>query len=193
MSSAVGEQAGTARSVEVAVGGMTCAACASRVERKLNKLDGVTASVNYATEKAAVTAPEAVSVDDLITTVEKAGYQAEVIEPDRAAADPDRGRVQYLWRRLVVALLLGAPLADLSITTALVPSLRFPGWQWVLLAMTVPVATWCAWPFHRQALVNARHGSSSMDTLVSLGIVAASGWSVYTIFAHGAATAGSGG
>lgn len=197
MSSAVGESTDTpaeaVRSVEMAVGGMTCAACASRVERKLNKLDGVTASVNYATEKAAVEASGAVSVADLVAEVERTGYQAEVIEPDRPAADPDQGRVRYLWRRLVVALLLGAPLADLSITTALVPSLRFTGWQWVLLAMTVPVATWCAWPFHRQALVNARHGSSSMDTLVSLGIVAASCWSVYTIFAHGASTGGSGG
>jgi len=196
MSSAVEESAEvSARSVELAVGGMTCAACANRVERKLNKLDGVSASLNYATEKAAVSAPDSVAVDELVATVEKAGYEAELIEPERskATADPDQGRVQYLWRRLVVALLLGAPLADLSITTALVPSLRFPGWQWVLLAMTVPVATWCAWPFHRQALVNARHGASSMDTLVSLGITAASGWSVYTIFAHEAPTSASGG
>ncbi|GAA4827120.1 heavy metal translocating P-type ATPase [Saccharopolyspora rosea] len=184
-----GTSIGGTRAVELAVGGMTCAACAARVERKLNKLDGVTARVNYATEKAAVEAPPGVGVDALIAEVERAGYRAELVEPGGPGAEPDDGQVRYLWRRLVVALLLGAPLADLSITMALVPSLRFPGWQWLLLAMTVPVATWCAWPFHRKALVNARHGTSSMDTLVSLGIIAASCWSVYTIFAHGEASA----
>ncbi len=181
-----------ASSVELAVSGMTCASCAARVERKLNKLDGVTASVNFATEKAAVEAPDGVDAEQLIAVVERLGYQAALIEPAKPTTEEpggDAGQVRYLWRRLVVALLLGAPLGDLSITFALVPSLRFTGWQWLLLAMTLPVATWCAWPFHRQALVNARHGASSMDTLVSLGIVAASGWSVYTIFVHGSAAA----
>ena len=107
--------------------------------------------------------------------MEKAGYGAALVERARAGGTEDR--VRDLWRRLVVALLLGVPVADLSITLVLVPSLRFPGWQWVLLAMTLPVVTWCAWPFHRKALVAARHGASSMDTLVSLGVITAAGWS----------------
>ncbi len=180
------------RAVELAVGGMTCAACAARVQRQLNKLDGVSASVNYATEKASVRAPDSVSVQDLVAQIERAGYQATPVEPARPT-EPDGDGVRYLWRRLVVALLLGTPMADLSITLVLVPSLRFPGWTWLLLALTVPVATWCAWPFHRRALAAARHGGSSMDTLVSLGIVAASGWSIYTIFAHSGAGHADGG
>ncbi|WP_116201812.1 heavy metal translocating P-type ATPase [Amycolatopsis circi] len=174
-----------AEPVELAIGGMTCAACAARVERKLNKLEGVTATVNYATEHASVALAAPVPVRRLIDQVESAGYQAREITRDDDAGDrPDR--VRALWRRLVVALLAGVPLADLSITLALVPSLRFPGWQWVLLALTVPVVTWCAWPFHAKALRAARHGTGSMDTLVSLGVVAASGWSVYTMFARSA-------
>ncbi|GIL28072.1 heavy metal translocating P-type ATPase [Actinocatenispora comari] len=171
------------RSVELAVGGMTCAACAARVERRLNKLPGVTASVNYATEKAAVQAPPELPVAALVAEVERAGYQARPVrraEPER----PD-DRVRSLWRRLAVALLIGVPLADLSLTMVLAPSLRFPGWQWVVAALTLPVVTWCAWPFHRKAVTAARHGTSSMDTLVSLGIVAASAWSLYTIFRTG--------
>jgi P-type Cu+ transporter len=190
MSASTGERADL-QSLELAVSGMTCAACATRVERKLNKLDGVRASVNFATEKAAVEVPGGIGVEDLIGVVERAGYEAELVEPETAGETED-GQVRYLWRRLVVALLLGAPLADLSITMALVPSLRFAGWQWVLLAMTAPVVTWCAWPFHRKALVNARHGSSSMDTLVSLGIAAATCWSVYTMFAHAQAASADG-
>ncbi|HEX3791644.1 MAG TPA: heavy metal translocating P-type ATPase [Pseudonocardiaceae bacterium] len=174
--------------VELAIGGMTCAACAARVERKLNKLDGVTATVNLATEKATVRAP-GIPVADLIGQVERAGYQAALIEPAAPApADPDADRVRSLWHRLVVALLLGGPAGDLSITLALVPSLRFPGWQWLLLVLAAPVVTWCAWPFHRKALAGARHGTSSMDTLVSLGIIAATGWSLYTVFGTDAAS-----
>ncbi|HEX7660554.1 MAG TPA: cation-translocating P-type ATPase, partial [Pseudonocardiaceae bacterium] len=176
------------RSVDLVIGGMTCAACAARVERKLNKLDGVTATVNYATEKATVHLPLGMPVADVVTRVEQTGYTAHPVVPakpdDGSASDADR--VRMLWRRLVVALLLGAPAGDLSLTLALVPSLRFPGWQWLLLAMTLPVVAWCAWPFHRKAAIGLRHGSSSMDTLVSLGILAASGWSLYTIFANGA-------
>jgi Cu+-exporting ATPase len=171
-----------ARSLELVIGGMTCAACAARVQRKLNKLDGVSATVNYATEHATVTLAEPMDVDRLVGQVESAGYTAQLIEPDTDAGDAGPERVRALWRRLVVALLVGAPLADLSVTLALVPSLRFSGWQWVLLAMTLPVVTWCAWPFHRKAFTAARHGTSSMDTLVSLGIIAAACWSVYTIF-----------
>ena len=170
------------RTVELAVRGMTCATCAARIERRLNKLDGVSATVNFATETASVRAPAGVRVADLLDQVRRAGYEATPLPPRRLTGEPDEQRVRYLWRRLVVALLLGTPMADLSITLVLVPSLRFPGWRWVLLVLMAPVATWCAWPFHRKALAGARHGATSMDTLVSLGVVAASGWSVYTIF-----------
>jgi cation-transporting P-type ATPase A/B/Cu+-exporting ATPase len=173
------------RSIELSIGGMTCAACAARVERKLNKLDGVRASVNYATEKASVQATSGVALAELIAHVERAGYRAAPIEPEAPAPEEaSDARVRYLLRRLVVALLLGVPLGDLSMTVVLLPSSRFIGWQWVLLALTLPVVTWCAWPFHRNAAVNARHGSTSMDTLVSLGITAATCWSVYTMFFH---------
>jgi P-type Cu+ transporter len=118
--------------------------------------------------------------------VERAGYRAALIQPDQPAQDElTDAPVRYLLRRLVVALLLGVPLGDLSMVMVFLPSSRFTGWQWVLLAMTLPVVTWCAWPFHRKAVVAARHGSTSMDALVSLGITAASCWSVYTIFFNG--------
>jgi Cu+-exporting ATPase len=162
--------------LELSVTGMTCAACAARVQKQLGKLDGVSATVNLATEKATVQLAAPMPVGTLIAQIEKAGYGASVV------ASPKEDRVRDLWRRLVVALLVGVPLADLSITLVLVPSLRFPGWQWVLLAMTLPVVTWCAWPFHRKAVVAARHGGSSMDTLVSLGVTAAAVWSIFTIF-----------
>jgi cation-transporting P-type ATPase A/B/Cu+-exporting ATPase len=181
--SSVGESPPMSRTVELAVGGMTCAACAARVERKLNKLDGVRATVNLATEKATVDYPAAIEVDRLIAEVEKAGYQARRHEPEATDdAKAEAATVKSLWHRLVVALLLTAPVGDLSITLALVPALRFPGWQWLLLVLTIPVATWCAWPFHRVALRNARHLSTSMDTLVSVGITASVIWSIYTIF-----------
>jgi cation-transporting P-type ATPase A/B/Cu+-exporting ATPase len=178
--------------LEFAIGGMTCAACAARVERKLNKLDGVTATVNLATEKASVRVLRPIEAAEIVTQVANAGYTAELIEPDRPAPDDtaDERHVRYLWRRLIVALLLAAPLGDLSITLALVPSLRFTGWQWVLLAMTIPVVGWSAWPFHRAALVNLRHRSASMDTLVSMGVTAATCWSIYTIFFNSQAGAG---
>jgi cation-transporting P-type ATPase A/B/Cu+-exporting ATPase len=183
----------TGTELEFTIGGMTCASCAARVERKLNKLDGITATVNFATEKASVHAARHVEPAELITTVRNAGYTAELVEPDQPlpAEDTDDRQVRSLWRRLVLALLLAAPLGDLSITLALVPSLRFTGWQWVLLAMTIPVVCWAAWPFHRAALVNLRHRSASMDTLVSMGITAATVWSIYTIFFN--STAGAGG
>jgi Cu+-exporting ATPase len=170
--------------LEFAIGGMTCAACAARVQRKLNKLDGVDATVNLATEKASVRVAVPIDTATLIAQVTGAGYTATLIEADQPAPgdEQDERHVRYLWRRLIVALLLAAPLGDLSITLALVPSLRFTGWQWVLLAMTIPVVGWSAWPFHRAALVNLRHRSASMDTLVSMGITAATCWSIYTIF-----------
>ena len=171
--------------VRLAVGGMTCAACAARVQRQLNKLVGVSAQVSYATEIALVQAPVDLPVAALIAQVDKAGYRAAVMTADSEDVfSGNEARVRDLWRRLVVALVLGVPLADLSITLVLVPSLRFAGWQWLLVAMTAPVVAWCALPFHRKALSAARHGSSSMDTLVSLGVIAAVGWSMFTIFTH---------
>jgi cation-transporting P-type ATPase A/B/Cu+-exporting ATPase len=182
--SSVDQSSSAVRSIELSIKGMTCAACAARVERKLNKLDGVHASVNYAMEKASVEASAGVAIAQLIAQVEHAGYRAAPIEPEAPSGpdEPSDASVRYLLRRLVVALLLGVPLGDLSMTVVLLPSARFPGWQWVLLVMTLPVVTWCAWPFHRTALINARHRATSMDTLVSLGIIAATCWSVYAMF-----------
>jgi len=178
------------RDIELAIEGMTCAACAVRIEKKLNRLDDVRASVNYATGVARVTAPAAVPAEELIAAVVRAGYTAtapagepEAGEEDQPAGEADARGAADLKRRLIVSLVLFIPLTDLSMMLSLVPSLRFPGWQWLLVACAAPVALWCAWPFHRAALRNARHGTTTMDTLVSLGIVAACGWSVYAMFA----------
>ncbi|MGW5705104.1 heavy metal translocating P-type ATPase [Amycolatopsis japonica] len=171
------------RTVELTVSGMTCAACSARVERTLNKLDGVRASVNYATERATVQVPETLADDVLIERVRKSGYTAEI----RGDEDPDLGfaRVRDLRRRLVVAALLAIPLGNLSITLALVPRLRFPGWELLCLALAVPVVFWSALPFHRATLRNLRHRSSSMDTLVSLGVLSSFAWSAWSAFAGG--------
>lgn len=171
------------RTVELTVSGMTCAACSARVERTLNKLDGVRASVNYATERATVQVPEALADDVLVERVRKSGYTAEI----RGEEDPDLGfaRVRDLRRRLVVAALLAIPLGNLSITLALVPRLRFPGWELLCLALAVPVVFWSALPFHRATLRNLRHRSSSMDTLVSLGVLSSFAWSAWSAFAGG--------
>ena len=177
----------------MSVQGMTCAACAARVEKKLNTIDGVAATVNFATEAAIVTAPAEVAAQQLIDAVEQAGYRAEILDRGAGGAPADglqepaeRGgdadMVAYLRRRLIVALVLFVPLTDLSVLLSLFPWSRFPGWQWVLIAVAAPVVVWSAWPFHAAALRNARHGSTSMDTLVSLGITAACGWSVYAMF-----------
>jgi P-type Cu+ transporter len=171
------------REIELSVQGMTCSACAARVEKKLNAMDNVSATVNFATEKASVTAPESVPVQLLIEAIKQAGYGTEVIVPAAGGGTgADDTRVRYLRRRLIVALVFLVPLSDLSVLLSLFPDYRFPGWQWVLIALTAPVAGWAAWPFHQASLKNARHGVSSMDTLVSLGITAACGWSVYAMF-----------
>ena len=176
---------------ELVIGGMTCAACAARVQAKLNKVTGVTASVNLSTERAYVSAPAQVSVRDLIGVVEAAGYSAEPAAPaarpgsgapEAAAVAADEAAVRRLRRRLTLALVFFVPLTDLSMTLSIFPWTRFAGWQWLLVALAAPVATWAAWPFHQAALRQARHLSSSMDTLVSLGILAACGWSVYAMF-----------
>src|SRR6201986_3954333 len=172
---------------------MTCAACAVGIEKKLNRLDHVRASVNYATGTARVTAPARLPTEELIAAVVRAGYKAigpaEETEAaaqdgtgDQQAGEADAVHAAYLRRRLIVSLVLFIPLTDLSMMLSLVPSLRFPGWQWLLVGCAAPVALWCAWPFHRAALKNARHGASSMDTLVSLGIIAACGWAGYSMF-----------
>jgi P-type Cu+ transporter len=161
-------------SAELAIGGMTCASCAARIEKKLNKLDGVTAAVNFATETARVTFPAAVSTDDLVSVVEQAGYTAAPPAEQRAeSADA------ALRRRLLVSLALAIPVVAL----AMVPAWQFRGWQWVSLALASPVAVWGAWPFHRAALAGARHGAATMDTLISVGVAAAYLWSLYALAA----------
>jgi Cu+-exporting ATPase len=174
------------KSVELSIRGMTCAACAARVEKKLTMTGpGVAAAVSLATERAVITAPETVPEQALVAAVEAAGYAAQVAEPAAAAqalAGPGDDQVGYLRRRLMLALIFFVPLSDLSVTLSLFPAYRFAGWQWVLVVLAAPVALWAAWPFHRAALKNARHRACSMDTLVSLGVVAACGWSVYAMF-----------
>jgi Cu+-exporting ATPase len=167
---------GGAHSLELAIGGMTCASCAARIEKKLNKLDGVTATVNFATEKARVSAPGAVSSGDLISVVEKTGYTASLVAPAGQAGAA--GETAALRQRLAVSLLLAIPVVVL----AMAPPVQFRNWQWLSLALASPVAVWGAWPFHRAAVAGARHGAATMDTLVSVGVAAAYLWSLYALF-----------
>lgn len=183
--------ASTDNGIEFNIGGMTCAACAGNVERRLNKLEGVSATVNFATERALVTGLEPDRADAAIETVTKAGYTAAVRQNDdtwtqRAAAV----RVSSLRRRLAVAALLTIPLGDLTIILALVPGLRFPGWEALCILLALPVVTWAAWPFHRSTFRNLRHGTFGMDTLVSLGSLVSFGWALYTMLFATSATAG---
>jgi Cu+-exporting ATPase len=167
---------------DLVIGGMTCASCAARVEKKLNKLDGVSAMVNLATETAHVSFPDVVTVAELIAVVERTGYTATLPAPvpaDEPAGPAGAGAPR---RRLVVSVALAVPVTVL----AMVPAAQFPGWQWVSLALATPVATWGAWPFHRAAAVNARHGTATMDTLVSVGVAAAYLWSLYALIFGGA-------
>ncbi|TRV74286.1 copper-translocating P-type ATPase [Streptomyces sp. 130] len=170
--------------VELAVGGMTCASCAARIEKKLNRMDGVTAAVNYATEKAHVTYDgAAVSVQDLIATVEKTGYTAHEPAPPARATDeeadvPAAREADTLRQRLVTAVLLAVPVIAMS----MIPALQFDNWQWLALTLTAPVVTYAGWPFHRAAWTNARHGAATMDTLISLGTSAAFLWSLWALF-----------
>ncbi|GAA0304105.1 heavy metal translocating P-type ATPase [Kineococcus aurantiacus] len=156
--------------VELTIGGMTCASCANRVEKKLNRMPGVEATVNYATEKATVRLPEGTDVAEAISVVERTGYTATLPQPGPApVAAPQDPVTSALGRRVAVTAALGLPVLLLS----MVPALQFTNWQWLAFALASPVAVWGAWPFHRAALVNARHGAATMDTLVSLGVVAA--------------------
>ncbi|MEU4064980.1 heavy metal translocating P-type ATPase [Streptomyces wedmorensis] len=167
---------------ELTIGGMTCASCAARIEKKLNRMDGVTATVNYATEKAHVEHVPDVGVDELIATVVKTGYTAE--EPLPPAQDPEESEepedpeLASLRQRLTVSALLSAPVVLL----AMVPSLQFDNWQWLSLTLASPVVVWGGLPFHRAAWTNLRHGAATMDTLVSVGTLAAYGWSLWALF-----------
>ncbi|MFJ7416829.1 heavy metal translocating P-type ATPase, partial [Streptomyces sp. NPDC098077] len=221
--------AADASEAELMIGGMTCASCAARVEKKLNRMDGVTATVNYATEKARVTFGEGLKLGDLVATVEKTGYTARpVVQPERKApaedgtttpptaapdtyayADETRGTgtatgrgagpavapgpapdpardagveqdasIGALRHRLVVSAVLAVPVVLL----AMVPALQFDHWQWLTLTLAAPVVVWGGLPFHRAAWTNLRHGAATMDTLVSLGTLAAFGWSLWALF-----------
>ncbi|MBM7412324.1 Cu+-exporting ATPase [Clavibacter michiganensis] len=169
--------------IELDIGGMTCSACANRVERRLNKLDGVTASVNYATERALVTGLPVHQTQRAIDVVTRAGYTAAIRsgEDDTWSARATEVRITSLRRRLAVAALLTIPLCDLTILLALVPGFRFDGWQAVCVLLALPIVTWAAWPFHRATLRGLRQGTASMDTLVSLGSVVSFGWAVWTL------------
>ncbi|MEU1663754.1 heavy metal translocating P-type ATPase [Streptomyces sparsogenes] len=184
-----------AAEVELAIGGMTCASCAARIEKKLNRMDGVEATVNYATEKAKVTFREDIAVGDLIATVEATGYTAREPEPDpaRTGAAPERDaagdppdELRPLRQRLTTAVLLAVPV----VAMAMVPALQFDFWQWLSLTLTAPVVTYAAWPFHKAAWTNARHGAATMDTLISVGTAAAFLWSVWALFFGTAGTPG---
>jgi Cu+-exporting ATPase len=167
--------------VELVIGGMTCASCATRIEKKLNKIDGVTATVNYATEKAKVTFPEGVTTDELLQTVERTGYTAALptVESDASAgADKGTDPTAMLRHRLLVSVALALPV----VAMAMVPAWQFRYWQWASLALAGPVVVWGGWQFHRAAWTNLRHGQSTMDTLISVGTLAAFGWSVYALF-----------
>ncbi|WEV77290.1 heavy metal translocating P-type ATPase [Janibacter cremeus] len=182
MSSATDTPApGTQAEVELAITGMTCASCANRIERKLNKLDGVTASVNYATEKAKVTYAGDVAPELLLETVEQAGYGAALprTEEDAKGESPDvPDETDRLRQRLIISAVLTVPV----ITMAMIPPLQFTNWQWLSLTLAAPVVVWGALPFHRAAWTNLRHGTTTMDTLVSMGTLAALAWSLYALF-----------
>jgi Cu+-exporting ATPase len=169
--------------VQLNVTGMSCAACAARVESALNKLPDVRASVNFATRVATVEAGSGAGAEALCEAVARAGYTAEARSSNAAPdTDPDADHARHLLVRLLVAAVLFVPVADLSVMFAVVPSTRFSGWQWVLTALALPVVTWAAWPFHRVALRQARHRNATMETLISVGITAATVWSLYTVF-----------
>ena len=188
---------GAERAVELTIGGMTCASCAARVEKKLSRLDGVTATVNFATGTARVSFPAALPATELVSAVEQAGYTAALPalpggEPGQgepaggAGEQAGAGEMAGLRQRLLVSLALAIPVVAL----AMIPALQFRNWQWACLALASPVAVWGAWPFHRAAAVSARHGVATMDTLVSVGVTAAYLWSLYALFFGAAGRAG---
>jgi Cu+-exporting ATPase len=193
MSTVAGPRGSTpeTNAIELDISGMTCASCANRVERKLNKLDGVAATVNYATEKARVSYPVGLAPEELVRTVEQAGYGATLPRPREAAGEAGTEGAQHdpsrsLRDRLLVSLVLTVPV----VAMAMVPALQFINWQWLSLTLAAPVVIWGAWPFHKAAWVNLRHGTSTMDTLVSMGTLAAFGWYAYALFWGTAGTPG---
>ncbi|NWF27827.1 copper-translocating P-type ATPase [Streptomyces sp. PKU-EA00015] len=180
-----------AREVELAIGGMTCASCAARIEKKLNRMDGVEATVNYATEKAKVTFADGTEVADLIATVEATGYTAHEpapprVTPEESGEPPESDALAPLRQRLITAVVLCVPV----IAMAMVPALQIEYWQWLSLTLAAPVVTYAAWPFHRAAFTNARHGAATMDTLISVGTSAAFLWSLWALFFGTAGTPG---
>jgi Cu+-exporting ATPase len=180
----VSDRSGDLNAVVLDIGGMTCASCAARIEKKLNRMPGVEATVNYATEKARITLPEGLSVDDAIATVEQTGYTATEPELPRdqpqaeGAEEADDPEVASLRQRLMVSAALSVPVAIL----AMVAPLQFDNWQWLSLTLATPVVVWGALPFHRAAWLNARHATATMDTLISVGVLAAYTWSLYALF-----------
>jgi Cu+-exporting ATPase len=173
----------TTEQVDLVIGGMTCASCAARIEKKLNRLDGVTATVNFATEQARVSYVPTVTTDELIAQVEATGYTARVPEP-RAVADDreepaaDIDETAGLRRRVLVSAALSTPVILLGMFSAL----QFDAWQWLSLTLAAPVVVWGALPFHQATWTNLRHGAATMDTLISVGTLAAFGWSLYALF-----------
>jgi P-type Cu+ transporter len=178
--------------IELQIDGMTCASCAARIEKKLNKIDGVTATVNFATEKAHVDYVGDVSPDQLVAVVEQAGYKAELPTPEIADADDrvllrgEHDPTASLRQRLLISLTLTIPV----IAMAMIPTLQFTNWQWLSLTLAAPVVVWGALPFHKAAWSNLRHGTATMDTLISMGTIAAFGWSIYALFWGTAGMAG---
>jgi Cu+-exporting ATPase len=164
------------RQIELDIGGMTCASCAARIEKKLNRLDGVEATVNYATEKATVTFPASLSPQDLIATVEHTGYTAALPAEPQAGEAPDE--LTRLRTRLYISVALAVPVVAL----AMIPPLQFPNWQWLSLTLAAPVVAYGGWPFHKAAWVNLRHRAATMDTLISLGTLSAFVWSLWALF-----------
>lgn len=178
-----------AADVELLLSGMTCASCANRIERKLNKLDGVTATVNYATEKAKVTYGDTVTTDDLVAAVESAGYGAKLPAPPRvtedgtpATANAEDSEADSALRDLRTRLIVSAILSVPVVAMAMIPALQFDNWQWLSLTLAAPVVVWGALPLHRATWTNLKHGAATMDTLVSMGTGAAFAWSVYALF-----------
>ena len=180
--------------IELEIGGMTCASCANRIEKKLNKLDGVAATVNYATEKAKVTVPAGYDPSLLVAEVEKTGYTAALPKPkgttantsETEAGEEEDTELTSLRHRLVGAIVLTVPV----IAMAMIPALQFVYWQWASLALAAPVIIWAAWPFHKAAWTNLKHGTATMDTLISMGTSVALLWSVYALFFGTAGTPG---